>query len=118
MPFDFSIVGKPCPPKTFSYTWKDTVLYALGIGAKKDELDYLYEGRGPKMFPSFAVVPSFAPMLERIAETGGNMAMIVHGAQKVKLHAAFAPAATLHTTAKIRAIYDLRRFASVLVDTD
>jgi acyl dehydratase len=117
MALDLSLVGKTGPASTLSYTWKDAALYALGIGAKKDELDYLYEGRGPKMFPSFAVVPSFAPMLERIAETGGNMAMIVHGAQKVKLHAPFAPAATLHTTAEIRAIYDLRRFASVLVDT-
>jgi acyl dehydratase len=118
MSLDLSLVGKPGPASTLSYTWKDAALYALGIGAKKDELDYLYEGRGPKMFPSFAVVPSFAPMLERIAETGGNMAMIVHGAQKVKLHAAFASAATLHTTAKIRGIYDLRRFASVLLDTE
>ena len=118
MSLDLSLVGKPGPTSTLSYTWKDVALYALGIGAKKEELDYLYEGRGPKMFPSFAVVPTFAPMLERVAETGGNMAMVVHGAQKVKVHSPFASAATLHTTAKIRGIYDMRRFASVLVDTE
>ncbi|MGH7284207.1 MAG: MaoC/PaaZ C-terminal domain-containing protein [Polyangiaceae bacterium] len=118
MALDLSLVGKSGPASTLAYTWKDAALYALGIGAKKDELDYLYEGRGPKMFPSFAVVPTFAPMLERVAETGGNMAMVVHGAQKVKVHKPFAPAATLHTTAKIRGIYDMRRFASVLLDTE
>lgn len=118
MALDLSLVGKNGPASTLSYTWKDAALYALGIGAKKDELDYLYEGRGPKMFPSFAVVPTFSSMLERVAETGGNMAMVVHGAQKVKVHRPFAAAATLHTIGKIRGIYDMRRFASVIVDTE
>lgn len=118
MALDLSLLGKPGPASSLTYTWKDAALYALGIGAKKDELDYLYEGRGPKMIPSFAVVPTFGPMLERVAATGGNMAMVVHGAQKVKIHAPFAPAATLHTTCKIRDIYDLRRFASVLLETE
>jgi acyl dehydratase len=118
MPFDLSIVGKPTAPSAFSYTWKDTVLYALGIGARKDELDYLYEGRGPKVYPSFAVVPMFAPMLEVIARTGGDLAMIVHGGEKVLIKKPFAPQGTLHTTAVARGIYDLRRLASVLVDTE
>jgi len=42
--------------------------------------------------------------------------MVVHGGEKVKVHRAFAAAGTLKTTATIRAIYDLRRFASVIVD--
>jgi acyl dehydratase len=116
MPLDLSLVGKPTSSEHWNYTWKDAVLYALGIGAKKDELDYLYEGRGPKVYPSFAVVPKFAPMLELLAKSGGNMAMVVHGGEKVKVHRAFAAAGTLKTTATIRAIYDLRRFASVIVD--
>src|SRR5579884_3183463 len=44
MAFDLSIVCKPSEVSRFTYSWKDTVLYALGIGAKKDELDFLYEG--------------------------------------------------------------------------
>ena len=35
-------------PIPFHYTWKDTVLYALGVGGKIDELDFLYEGKGPQ----------------------------------------------------------------------
>jgi acyl dehydratase len=118
MPFDLSIVGKPTQPAAFSYTWKDVVLYALGIGAKKDELDYLYEGRGPKVYPSFAVVPMFAPMFDVIAKSGGDLAMVVHGGQKVLVKKPFASEGTLHTTAVARGIYDLRRLASVLVDTE
>jgi len=111
-------VGKPTAPAEFSYTWKDTVLYALGIGARKDELDYLYEGRGPKVYPSFAVVPMFGPMLDVVAKTGGDLSMIVHGGEKVVVKKPFAPSATLHTTATARGIYDMRRFASVLIDTE
>src|SRR5690349_7083229 len=49
MALDLSLVDKPSEPSKFTYAWKDTVLYALGIGAKKDELDFLYEGKGPKV---------------------------------------------------------------------
>lgn len=118
MALDLSLVDKQTAPSTFTYTWKDTVLYALGIGAKKDELDFLFEGKGPKVVPSFAVVPMFEPMFELVAKTGGDLAMVVHGSQRVKLHAALPPAATLATTAKIRGIYDLRKFAIVVVDTE
>jgi acyl dehydratase len=118
MALDLSLIGKESLPSLFSYTWKDTVLYALGIGAKKDELDTLYEGRGPKVIPSFAVVPVFGPMFELVAQTGGDLAMIVHGAERVRLRGPIPAAATLATTAKIRGIYDLRKFAIVVVDTE
>lgn len=118
MALDLSLVGRPSDPIAFAYTWKDVVLYALGIGAKKDELDYLYEGRGPKVIPSFAVVPMFEPMFQRVAATGGDLAMVVHGAQRVRMRGVLPPAASLSTTATIAGIYDMRRFAFVLVDTE
>jgi acyl dehydratase len=117
MALDLSIVGVESAPSTFTYAWKDVVLYALGIGAKREELDFLYEGRGPKVIPSFAVVPMFSAMFELVAKTGGDLAMVVHGAQRVRLEAALAPSGTLTTTATVRGIYDLRRLAVVLVDT-
>jgi len=118
MALDLSVVGKLSEPTKYTYGWKDTVLYALGIGAKKDELDYLYEGRGPKVIPSFAVVPMFEPMFKAVERTGGDLAMVVHGAQRVRLHAAIPSAATVLTAGKITGIYDLRRFAIVMVDTE
>lgn len=117
MPFDLSFVGKPGEPSTFEYAWKDVVLYALGIGAKVDELDYLYEGRGPKTYPSFAVVPAFAPLFGLLTKVGTNLAMVVHGAQKVRMHKPLPAEGKLLTTATIRGIYDLKKFASVIVDT-
>jgi acyl dehydratase len=118
MALDLSVVDKPSEPYSFTYTWKDTVLYALGIGAKKDELDWLYEGRGPKVIPSFAVVPMFQPMLDRVVKTGGDLAMVVHGNQRVRLHGELPPSGTITTVARIAGIYDMRKFAIVLVDTE
>lgn len=118
MAFDLDLAGKPTEPTIMTYAWKDVVLYALGVGAKKDELDYLFEGRGPKVLPSFAVVPTFGPMIKLLGKCGGNLAMVVHGGQKCVIEKPFAPEGTLATTATIRGYYDLRKFAIVLIDTE
>jgi acyl dehydratase len=117
MPFDLSIVGRPSEPAVFEYGWKDVVLYALGIGARVDELDYLFEGRGPKVYPSFAVVPSFEPMIKLLMKSGGNLAMVVHGAQKVVMHAPIPAQGVMKTVGTIRGIYDMKKFAQAIVDT-
>ena len=117
MPIDRSLVGLSSEPSLLEYSWKDTVLYAIGVGAKRDELDYLYEGRGPKVLPTFAVVPKFGPMLDLLGRTGGNLAMIVHGGERVVAHAPIPPGGRLRTSVVLRGVYDLRRFAQVVVDS-
>jgi acyl dehydratase len=116
MPLDPSTVGHATGPSTFAYDWKTIALYALGIGATRDELDYLYEGRGPRVYPTFAVVPALAPVFECLTRTGGDLSMVVHGGQSVRVLAQLAPEGTLTTTATIRAMYDLKKFAQVIVD--
>jgi acyl dehydratase len=118
MPFDMSIIGKPTEEIRLAYTWKDVALYALGVGAKREELDYLFEGRGPKVIPSFAVVPTYAPLSRLLRQTGGDIAMVVHNGQRVVVHKPIAPEGTFVTTAKVRGIYDLRRFGVVVADTE
>jgi acyl dehydratase len=118
MPLDLSLVGKPQDAASFTYTWKDPVAYALGIGAKTSELDYLYEGKGPKIFPSFAVVPKFPAMLALLGKSGGNLAMVVHGAERVVVHKPFAPHGTLTSVAMIKGIYDMRKLAVVHIETE
>jgi acyl dehydratase len=118
MAFDFSVVGKPTAPFEFTYDWKDTVLYALGVGAKVNELEYLYEGRGPRVYPSFAVIPAFAPLHASLQRTQGPFDKIVHGAQKVLLHAPIPPQGTLATTGIVEGIYDLKKMAQALVKTE
>ena len=57
---DLSVIGKKTAPCVFEYTWKDVVLYALGVGATTEELSYVYENvvGGLKVLPSFCVVPA------------------------------------------------------------
>jgi acyl dehydratase len=117
MPLDVSMVGQAGTPRVVDYTWKDTVLYALGVGAKKEELDYLYEGRGPKVLPSFVVVPMFDPMVQLIGKAGGDFAMVVYGSERVKMHGLVKPNGRLIATATLAGIYDLRKLAVVNVDT-
>jgi len=52
------VVGKKFAQRTYDYTWRDVILYALGVGAKADELDYLWE-KNLNVIPTFGVVPVF-----------------------------------------------------------
>jgi acyl dehydratase len=116
MAINLGLAGKKSDPIPFQYTWKDAVLYALGVGAKIDELDYVYEGRGPKVLPTFAVVPSFASMISVAGELGANPMMILHGEQKIVLHRAIPPQGKLATVSEVKGIYDKGKGALVVVE--
>lgn len=119
MAFDLSLVGKQTEEHVLTYDWRTFATYALGIGAKRDELAYLYEGTagGIKVYPTFAVVPAFGPSTEMLIRTGASLAMVVHGSQSIRILGALPPSGAIHTTATLRGIYDMKRFASVVVDT-
>jgi len=117
MPLDPSCAGLTSSPHELTYGVRDVILYALGIGAKADELDYLYEGRGPKVFPTFAVVPAFPPVLELLRKTGGNLAQMVHGAQTIRIEKPIPPEGTFVTVARVEGVYDMKRLVQVLVST-
>lgn len=116
--FDFTAVGKPLAPLDFTYTWKDAALYALGIGATERELDFLYEGRGPRVYPTFGVVPILPLLFTGMDAIRGDPSRVVHGAQKLRMHAREIPSAgTVRTVAQVDAIYDLKRLAQAIVST-
>ncbi len=117
MSLDLGAVGYETDSFTFEYDFKTTILYALGVGCGEDELDYLYEGRGPKVLPSFAVVPSYPALEPLVQKAGADMTKVVHGSQGITLHAPIPPAATLKTVAKIDGIYDFKRLAQVVFST-
>lgn len=126
MALDLAIVGRESKPASFRYDPGTLALYALGVGAKRDELPFLYENTpgGMKVLPSFAVVPAYAPIMDLLAGSGGDMSMVVHGAQTVRtLEAARAPGGvpqegTFETTARVDAVYDLKKFAQVILSTE
>jgi acyl dehydratase len=116
MALNFDLVGKRMDPLIHTYSWKDCVLYALGVGAKTDgELDFLFEAAGPKVLPTFAVVPSFSAMANVAGRLGANMAMVVHGEQNIVLHRPIPPSGTFSTVAEVKGIYDKGKSALAVV---
>lgn len=117
MSLDLSSVGYKTETHEFKYDWKAVALYALGIGAKRSELDYVFEGKGPKVYPTFAVIPTFAPVGEALTKTGGNFATVVHGGQIVHIDAPIPPEGVMKTTGELVGIYDLKKMAQAIVRT-
>lgn len=117
MSLDVSTAGYQTQAHEFTYDWKTVVLYALGIGAKRDELDYLYESKGPKVYPTFGVVPVLPVIGDVLAKTKGDLAMVVHGGQIVRVHQPIPSEGTLSTVGTIKGIYDMKKMAQVVVET-
>lgn len=117
MSLDLSAVGFKTQPYSFEYDWKAAVLYALGIGAKREELDLLYERRGPRVFPTFPVVGAYPVMMELIEKANAPFRSVVHAGQTIRVLEPIAPGGTLTTTGTLRGIYDLKRMSRIVFDT-
>lgn len=117
MSVDPNSVGAATDVFTLRYDWKTLALYALGVGAKRDELDYVYEARGPKVLPTFAVVPAYPVLSDLLQRSGGRLDRLVHGGQSVRVHGAIPPSGELSTSGVITGIYDLKRMTQLVFQT-
>ncbi|WP_437579473.1 MaoC/PaaZ C-terminal domain-containing protein [Sorangium sp. So ce887] len=119
MPLNLSKVGHTTQPSAFTVNWKTLATYALGIGARREELEYLYEGApgGMKVYPTFGVIPTQNAVFEALEVAGAELPLIVHGGQTLRVHRPLPTSGTLLTTATLTAIYDLKKFAQLIVAT-
>lgn len=117
MSIDLQCVGKETAVHRMSYDWKTLALYALGIGAKASELDYLYEKRGPKVYPTFAVVPTYPLLTELLELSQGPYDQVLHGGQSVRLHRPIPPSGVLESVGKITGLFDLKVLAQMNFET-
>ncbi len=120
MPIDLGPIGQKSKSYSHSYDWRSQATYALGIGAKKDELTYLYENAkgGMKVFPTYAVIPAFEAVVELINLAKVNFAMVVHGGQKIRALRPVPVEGKLETVATLRGIFDMKKLASLIIDTE
>ena len=119
MAIDAQSLGYEAPPIEFNYTWRDTVMYALGVGASVDaELDYLYEGRGPRVLPTFCAIPTFAAFDTLVDRIGCDRRGMVHHSQQIDVFKPLRPNARLRVTGKVAALYDLKRVAISVFSID
>lgn len=108
MGIDPSSVGATAGPETRSWVDRDTLLYAIGVGAGLDELAFTTEnshGIPQQVLPTYGVIACGS--LGALAMVGDvNWGRVVHGAQSVRLHRPLSPAGELSVTSEIADIQD------------
>jgi acyl dehydratase len=106
MALNLDIVGRTSESVPVSYDEDAVILYALGIGAGVEELDFVYEKK-LKVFPTFSVIPFMPLLFSHIVPLSNiNLVTLLHGEHKVIIHQPLPPSATVHTTLTIDSIYD------------
>ncbi len=113
------VLGKRSTPMPFKYSQKDAILYALGIGAKMDELPFLYENvpGGLRVYPSYGSISVDLPW-NSFPELEMEPAKTVHAENRIVQHRPLPPAADFTSTGTITSVYDKRRAALITMLTE
>ena len=98
--------------------WQDVVLYALGVGAKAEELEFLFEKFGPKVLPTYLVSLGYEACWSLFDVIGGDFKGVVHSSQRIQVHRLPRVGETLSTDARVSGLYDLKRMAIATVMTE
>jgi NAD(P)-dependent dehydrogenase (short-subunit alcohol dehydrogenase family)/acyl dehydratase/putative sterol carrier protein len=114
MALNLDAIGKKIGPFTKDYSWKDAVLYALGVGAGFSDLDYCYE-KNLKVIPSYGITTFYDLMPELAATSNVNLAGVLHGEQELIFHNPIPPDGTLTTEGAITHCYDKGQEKGALV---
>ena len=114
MALNLDAVGEKIGPISKEYTWKDAVLYALGVGAGFSDLHYCYE-KDLKVIPSFAITTLYESMPQALSLTNINLAGILHGEQELVFHNPIPPDGTMTIEGKITDIYDKGKDKGALI---
>jgi acyl dehydratase len=103
---DLSVIGKKTDPVIYEYTWKDVILYALGVGASAEELKFVYEHvtGGLKVLPSFCVVPA----IRAFPHLGEDIewSLMLHGEHKIRLFRPLPPESKVVQIGEVKNIFD------------
>ncbi len=113
-PISSDLAGLELPTTSASWSDKDVMLYALGVGARPPEdLAFLYEGNGPAVLPTYGVIPGLMAMGSVFGEVDVNPAMILHGEQSITCHRTIPPRAEVVITGRITEIWDKGKAAVI-----
>ncbi len=121
MPLNPEAVGSKSDPVDASWNSKDTLLYAVGIGAGQNELAFSTEntsGVDQQVFPTFPVVIGWGKGSAMRDIGTFNPALLVHGQQAVTLHRPIPVEGTVTITSELVAMYDKGSAAVVVTETN
>jgi acyl dehydratase len=120
MPINPDAVGSKSEPVEASWTSKDALLYAVGIGAGHEDLPFTTENSNETeqvVYPTFPVVIGWGRGSAMGKIGTFNPAMLVHGQQAVTLHRPIPVEGTVTLTSEIVGIYDKGSAAVVVSET-
>jgi len=101
------LVGTKFEPVEISWTQKDTMLYALGVGSKPaDELEFIYEGKGPLVLPTYAVIPGMRALGNIRQAVKLKLQRLLHGEQGIELFRPLPPNADIVLHSEISEVWD------------
>ena len=108
------LVGLTFEPVSFSWSAKDVMLYALGVGARPEQdLEFVYEGKGPRVLPTYAVIPGMMSMGGLISNVEINLAMLLHGEQSITLHREIPAEGSVKVTGRVSEVWDKGKAAVI-----
>jgi len=105
MALNLDAVGRKIGPKEKPYSWKDVVLYAMGVGAGFEDLEYCFEQK-LKVIPSFSIASVFEFLAEVGISSNADLSGILHGEQDIVFHNPIPVEGTLITEGAITHMYD------------
>ncbi|MCC7075747.1 MAG: MaoC family dehydratase N-terminal domain-containing protein [Acidimicrobiia bacterium] len=122
MPIDPNAVGTKGGPWERAWTSKDTILYALGVGAGMEdptgsELEFTTENSAlvdQRVLPTFPVLFG-AGYLKEIGTF--NPAMLVHGEEAIELHGPIPVEGTMVAEPEVVGVYDKGKGALTVTET-
>jgi acyl dehydratase len=120
MPLNPDAVGSKGEPVEVSWTSKDCLLYAVGIGAGTHELAFTTENTNDveqQVFPTFPVVIGWGKGTAMGKIGSFNMALLVHGQQSVTLHRPIPVEGTATLQSEVTGMYDKGKAAVVVTTT-
>ncbi len=121
MPLNPDAVGSRSDPVEASWTSKDALLYAVGIGAGEHELAFTTEntsGVDQQVFPTFPVVIGWGTGSAMRDVGTFNPALLVHGQQSVTLHRPIPVEGTVTITSELVGMYDKGKAAVLVTETN
>jgi acyl dehydratase len=85
-PISNDLLGLEFEPVPVNWTDNDVMLYALAVGATpEDDLEYLYEGKGPRTIPTYGVIPGMTCLMGLNANVDINLLNVLHGEQSIEM---------------------------------
>jgi len=117
-PISSDLVGLEFPVTIQTWSSKDTMLYALGVGSRPaEDLDYIYEGRGPKVLPTYAVIPGGTALGGMMRAVEMRLEMLLHGEQSIELFRPLPPEASVEVSGRITEVWDKGKAAVLGVES-